>query len=128
MSGTSGAHFVNRRRHERFRLPPMYSSVTARPLNVPIGELAGHAYDISEGGVRIELDQPLDVGQSVAIDLDLPGEEEPIAATGDVVWINDADDDPGPRRMALRFRRFETTADRLRLQHFLGGDALRAAA
>src|SRR6266446_3596844 len=105
-----GEHFVNRRRHERCRVPPMYSRVIARSIDPSHGDLHGHVYDISEGGARIELDEPLAVGHSVAIDLDLPATDEPICAAADVVWVNDAQDDPGPRRMALKFKRYETNA------------------
>jgi Tfp pilus assembly protein PilZ len=124
----SAAVMPNRRRFERHRLSPMYSSVIARPADPSQPQLEGHIYDISEGGARIELDQPLTVGETVAVDLDLPGTDEPISAAGDVVWVNDDQDDPGPRRMAVRFRRFDSAADRLRLLVYLGERGLQAAA
>lgn len=121
-------HAIERRRHDRYRLSPMYTSVTARDGDGIGADQAGHVYDISEGGVRIELDEPVEVGQFLALDLELPGMDDPVCATGDVVWVNDSQDDPGPRRMALRFRRFETTADRIRLMEYLGHGSLSAAA
>jgi hypothetical protein len=107
-----------RRSCRRLRVPPMYTSVTARG---PAGsDLHGHVYDISEHGLRIELDQALAPGERVALTLDLPGEPEPVSASASVIWVNDAQDDPGPRRMALRFTGFARRADRARLIDFLG--------
>src|SRR5262249_25028413 len=100
----------------------------ARPADLSQPHLEGHIYDISEGGARIELDQPLAVGETVAVDLDLPGINDPISAAGDVVWVNDDQDDPGPRRMAGVFARSESAADRLRLLVYLGERGLQAAA
>ena len=45
-----------------------------------------------------------------------------------VVWVNDVDDDPGPRRMALRFTDFHPPRHRNRLARFLGDGLMRAAA
>jgi hypothetical protein len=129
----STAPEVERRRHERFRLPVMYTSVIAAPKAVPASEsgvsvLEGHAYDISEGGVRIELDTPLDVGHAVDLLLNLPGAGDNIRASGEVAWFNQPDDDPGPRRMAVAFTQFSTPADQARLANYLRGIAQRAAA
>ncbi len=120
----------NRREHERFALPAMYTSVEAmrnpREAEEP---LVGHAYDISEGGARIELDEPLPEGELVHLRLTLPGEATHIRANGNVVRVNSEDDDPGPRRIALRFTDFATQTDRDRLLRYLGsGGAVRAAA
>lgn len=112
-------HF-NRRRHERFRLCPMYTSVIVRRPGED-QERCGHAYDISESGVRIELDEPLEVGESVQLDLKLPGSTATdLTVPAEVVWVHDADDDPGPRRMALRFKAFASLTDRDRLLDYLG--------
>ena len=113
-----------RRSCRRLRVPPMYTSVTARREADGGAELHGHVYDISEHGLRIELDQPLEPGERVALLLDLPGALAPVNASACVVWVNDANDDPGPRRMALRFTRFTRRADRRRLIEFLGQGAL----
>ena len=119
----------NRRQHERFALPAMYTSVEARRGASPVEErLTGHAYDISEGGVRVELDEPLLAGANLNLRLSLPGEQHAVCVTGDVVWVNDTEDDPGPRRMALRFTSFPQQADRDRLVRFLGHGCPRVAA
>jgi hypothetical protein len=121
-------HF-NRRSHERFTLAPMYSSVAAIPTGSPSSDaLLGHAYDISAGGVRLELDEPLLPGERVRLNIALPGQSAEVKAMGDVVWVNDEQDDPGPRRMALQFTGFDSPADRMRLIDYLGVGELRRAA
>ena len=51
----TGAPQTNRREHVRFKVPPMYSTVTACGVDDPTAPpLQGHAYDLSESGVRIE--------------------------------------------------------------------------
>lgn len=112
----------------------MYTSVivepSARELNDEPGML-GHAYDVSASGIRIELDEPLEVGQRVKVHVDLTGggfESEEVLADAKVVWVNDGEDDPGPRRMALRFMDFESPRHRHRLARFLGEGLMRAAA
>ena len=127
MSAT--ANPIDRRVFERFTLVPMYTTVQATPLDGNAhAEMLGHAYDISEAGVRIELDEALEPGDSVAIDLTLPGARSNVAACADVVWVNDAVDDPGPRRMALRFTEFRTDKDFDCLLRYLGSGLVRRAA
>lgn len=109
----------NRRIHGRRRLAPMYTSVTAMLGDQPEAVLHGHAYDISQGGVRVELDEPIDAGRTVELHLGLPGEIASLQARADVVWVNDAVDDPGPRRMALKFTEFKTASDQQRLAMFI---------
>ncbi len=66
---------LNRRTHPRYRLVPMYTVVTARRTGdrSDLPRLTGHIYDISAGGARIELDEPLEPGESIAVLLNLPG-------------------------------------------------------
>ena len=113
-----------RRSCHLLRVAPMYTAVTARRAAAEEPELHGHVYDISATGVRIELDLPLQPGERVALHLDLPGAHSAVDASARVVWVNDAQDDPGPRRMALRFTKFPRRADRRRLIEFLGRGAL----
>ena len=90
--------------------------------------LHGHAYGLAEAGVRIELDEPLALGQSVSLHLGLPYSNARVHARADVVWINGVDDDPGPRRMALRFTGFLSDSDHDRLVAYLGNGQLQRAA
>ena len=120
---------VDKREYVRFTLSPMYSSVTARRVgSEEVKELHGHAYDISEAGVRFELDEAIDPGESIAVDLTLPGTQTAVGATGDVVWVNDEIDDPGPRRLAIQFTEFRSEEDRFRLLNYLGSAQVRRAA
>ncbi len=120
---------IDRRRHVRFKVPPMYTSVTARHTDGDeIREFLGHAYDVSASGVRIELDEPLALGASVALCIELPCSDEHVYACADVVWIADPEDDPGPRRIALRFTEFLSPADEEQLVSYLGRGHLRQAA
>jgi c-di-GMP-binding flagellar brake protein YcgR len=98
----------------------MYTAVTARRGQAAISSLHGHVYDISATGVRIELDEALHPGECVVLNLDLPGAQMSVNASASVVWVNDPQDDPGPRRMALRFTSFSAQADRDRLISYLG--------
>ena len=120
---------INRRRHERFALPAMYTTLEAtRSAHYDDARLTGHVYDISEGGARVELDEPLPPGEPLQIRFTLPGETTDIQAHADVVWVHSEEDDPGPRRMALRFTDFVTSADHQRLLRYLGTHVRRAAA
>jgi hypothetical protein len=120
---------MNRRRHERFSLAPMYTTVVAEWMT-PQGrcESAGHAYDVSEGGLRMELDERLEPGTVVNITMCLPGQARPIRASGAVVRTYDEADDPGPCRVALQLDRFHTPLDRQALFGCLGSGALPRAA
>ena len=120
---------LNRRKHQRYRLPPMYSTVTVQcQPSAEHAELLGHVYDISEGGARIELDEPMNVGQSLEFKLALPGAPREVNAVGKVVWVNDAEDDPGPRRMAVEFTDFASALDQAALRQCLSASSMRAAA
>lgn len=120
---------MNRRAHERFRLAPMYTDVVARCCDEQnAGAIGGHAYDISEGGMRLELDQRFTPGRRLDLAVTLPGTDEPLHFTGEVVWRHDADDDPGPCRMAVRIVAFATDRDRIRLLRYLGAGHLYRAA
>lgn len=116
-----------RRETPRFRLPAAYSAVTAHRGQAAVSQLHGHVYDISASGVRIELDEALQPGECVVLDLDLPGTRTSVNASASVVWVNDPHDDPGPRRMALRFTSFCDRANRDRLFDYLGEAGRHAA-
>lgn len=123
------ARTFNRRRHERFCLVPMYTSVTARTSDQNTEcELAGHAYDISESGARIELDCDFPTGETLELHFSFPSEHFDIHAKANVVRLFDEDDDPGPRRMGVEFTNFDSEADRQRLLRYLGGKHLLRAA
>lgn len=136
----TAANPINRRRFERFHTLPMYTRVLVTTADHPGRTFEGHAYDISEGGLRFELDQALHPGTSIAIRLDLPRwlpaplettdfTEPPatVCALGRVIWTDD-DGVPGPVRMAATFTGFLDAIDRDRLLDTLAAGALRRAA
>lgn len=121
---------AERRRHARFKVAPMYTTLHVRrgaDADGP-GEFDGHVYDISEGGIRFEIDEPLPEGALIEVEIGLPGCRRLIEATGKVVRVNAADDDPGPRRMALMFDRFADAASRAALRAYLDQRWLERAA
>lgn len=116
-----------RRRHPRYVLPSMYTEVEIRPLDSDRFEWKGHAYDISEGGMRFELDRGIEPGSQVAARLQLPGagqltivDRRPVYAFANVVWVEEDDlEQGGPVRMACVFARFVLPDDLHRLRQRL---------
>ena len=123
---------VNRRRFERFALAPMYTPVAVKLLADDSYEFEGHAYDISEGGMRFELDRPIEAGTPVAIRVMLPGgrseAERSVCVYANVIWLEDEADEPGPVRMAAAFTKFARTGDKERLLWLLGSGRFARAA
>lgn len=121
MSAPNSSNIINRRQHVRFVMPHQYTAVTVHnSSDMSTAGLDGHVYDMSESGIRLELDEALEVGAQVIFQVQLPMGYGPVTGTAVVVWINDADDDPGPRRCALHIRDYLTPADHARLVGYLG--------
>jgi PilZ domain len=120
----------DRRQHPRFTVDPMYSALTVRPIAGRRAKAAepveGHVYEVSLGGMRFELDEPLPLGARIEVDLVLPGIDKPIHANARVARVFDAVDDPGPRRMVAEFETFAAGA-RAAFERFLGQKWLRPA-
>lgn len=118
---SASSNTFDRRQHARFTMPHQYTSVTVhRGGSMAMDALEGHVYDISESGIRLELDDPLDVGSIVTFQVQLPLGSGTVTGSASVVWVNDADDDPGPRRCALHIREFLSATDHARLVSYLG--------
>ena len=128
---------TDRRVFPRFQLQPMYTPLAIAAVgDQSEGAFAneGHAYDISEGGVRFEAEHPIPPGSSVQMRITLPNlsthdleSNRTILVTANVVWLED-EDQPGPYKMAATFHSFVRLADRDRLlRHFATG-RYRAAA
>ena len=123
----------NRRQHERYEVAPMYThvGVSVAGSREPF---AGHSYDVSEGGLQIELDDVIEPGTPVSIELVLPyvgalrlaDDDRIVRVTGNVVWVDASE--PGPVRLAVAFTKFASEADRVRLLSQLKGRAVRRAA
>lgn len=119
----------DRRQHDRFLLPHMYTGITVmRAAELRLEQYEGHAYDISESGVRFELDVPLPPGDAVSFQLELPGGAGMVNGTGKIVRLFDELDDPGPRRMALAITRYATSDDRDRLLRLFSSGRLQRVA
>ncbi len=110
---------MNRRQHERMNVAPMYSHVAVTAVGVE--RMLGHSYDVSEGGVQIELDDVIPPGTTVDVELVLPysgvlrlaDDDRVVRVVGNVVWVDDSE--PGPVRLAVVFTRFASAEDRARL-------------
>jgi c-di-GMP-binding flagellar brake protein YcgR len=110
----------NRRQHERVSVAPMYTHVSVKVPGVSRA-MHGHSYDVSEGGIQIELDDAIEPGTRVQLELVLPlvgrlrlaDEDRIVRVTGNVVWVDDSE--PGPVRLAVAFTEFVSEADRARL-------------
>jgi hypothetical protein len=114
---------IDRREHARFRVNPGYTPVEVRLHPDERFTLAGHIYDISEGGVCFEIDHAVEPGSRVSLKIELPahlvhsgrdvGPGRAVFATGNVVWCDL--DEPGASRMAVAITRFDRAGDRERL-------------
>ncbi|MEM9082231.1 MAG: PilZ domain-containing protein [Planctomycetota bacterium] len=110
---------AERRIHQRYTLPSSYTEIAIRPFDKDEFNLMGHAYDISEGGIRFELDQPIEPGTRIGIRIMLPRatmtqttEKRAIFAMGNLVWTNHDDIElGGPIRMACTITRFMQPGD-----------------
>jgi hypothetical protein len=129
-------HESERRIHTRYAVPAMYTAVAVRRTDEDAFGLFGHAYDLSEGGMRFEVDQPLPEGAEIEVRLQLPGGSagwtghRPVYATARVVWLEEEDVElgAGPVRMACAFSRFQHPGDAQRLRLALGSGRFAAAA
>ena len=130
------ADLSDRRRHTRYTLPSFYTSVDVRRAGEEAFTMSGHAYDISVGGMRFELDDPLEPGTRLVIKIDLPTgltedacEAWSVFVSATVVWVEPDDlETHGPTRMACVFNGFALEKDRERLEHQLQRGRYRLAA
>lgn len=129
-------HPIDRRQHERFAVSPMYTPVRVRLQSEEEFTREGHAYDVSEGGIRFELDEPVPAGTPVALQVELPrvglwsqadsGPGRAVFVLANVVWCDT--EDPGPAKMAAAITRYPREGDKQRLTRQLAsGQFLRAA-
>jgi hypothetical protein len=98
----------------------MYSAIEVKLASDAREAMAGHAYDISRGGVSFELDRAIEPGTPVYLKLSLPewlqgladGESDTVSVhvRGTVVWTDD-DGVAGPVRMAAAFTSFESVGE-----------------
>lgn len=123
----------DRRRFERFVALAGEGRVRLRRLDDDAYTVSGTLCDISEAGLRMHLDRPLDPGTAVAIEIELrwvepaPDGRRHIYVFADVVWADDQERS-GPVRTAAVFTAFCRAGDRGRLMRGLLAGPLRLAA
>jgi PilZ domain len=116
---------TDRRIHDRYTVDPMYSAVSVhvipsrgrKPADAG-SVLEGHVYEISLGGMRFELDEPLLIGTRVGVSITLVGCPAPIVAEAKVMRVFDQVDDPGARRMVVAFESFAAGSREMLERHF----------
>ncbi len=112
-------HPSDKREFPRRPLPLGYSEVRVRRSGKQRFTLAGHAYDISAGGVRFELDRELTDGEEVDIRVVLPGDKpHQVQAHGAVVRFHDPGE-AGPIRMAVSFSDMAEPIDRMLIDSYV---------
>jgi c-di-GMP-binding flagellar brake protein YcgR len=115
------------RRNPRLSLPAMYTLLRVRHVGDQRYRWTGHIYDISEGGMRFELDTPLPAGTEIEVRGMLPGSHQiTFHATGRIVRLHD-DEEVGPIRMGMTFTSFNHDIDRQRLNIYINHSGLKAA-
>ena len=124
---------VNRRRFERFTLQPAYTPVVVRTLDQEALTLEGHSYDLSEGGLKFEVDREIKAGTPVSIQITVPaplaqatGASRTVTALGTIVWSDT--EEPGPVVTGAVFTCFPRDGEKEGLLRHLGAGILRRAA
>lgn len=108
------------REHPRIKVPAMYTLVRARVVGSTKYTWTGHVYDVSLGGIRFELDMPVEVGTQLELRAMLPGSDHTtFRVVGRVARIHSDVDEPGPAVMGLKFEAFRSPMDRHRLAHYI---------
>src|SRR5438105_549309 len=102
---------AERRRSQRWDLPPGCASASLRrPGERDFGP-GGSVCDVSWGGVRVEVDQPPDAGETVEVKVTLSGDHGGLLrATGRVVRFL-GETEPGPARIAIAFTHIDDPAN-----------------
>ena len=119
--GMSNPFLFEMRRAPRTTLEPMYHGATVHmTIGDSVWETEGHLYDLSLVGARLEVDEMLVPGQAVTAVLHLPGSAGNVHVSGTVVRVYSPMDDPGPRRVGVRFDRFLGPEHEARLRVHLG--------
>ena len=113
----------------RVALPAMYTLIRVREGGDEHFSEVGHIYDVSETGIRFELDREIPAGTEVEIRALLPGPEHTtIRAVGRIVRRHDEAGERGPIRMGMIFDRFVPESDHDLLVSYMRRYELRKAA
>lgn len=110
----------DQRQHPRIKVPAMYTLVRARIVGSTKYTWTGHIYDISVGGMRFELDMPVEPGTQLELRGMLPGSgHTTFRAVGRVVRVHSDSNERGPVVMGLQFESFQSPMDRHRLAEYI---------
>jgi hypothetical protein len=102
------------RRSDRRRAIKRSITVSCRKGSLGLGpNLAVALLDLSEGGVRLTVKEPLEHGQEIEIELTAPGQGRPLRLLATIVWAIAAAD--GTHAIGARFHRRMAYADLQRL-------------
>lgn len=119
---TSLAGPAESRRHPRIKLPAMYTLVRVRPAGCARYRWTGYIYDISQSGMRLELDDALPEGTPVEVRVMLPGNDQQTTffAAGKIIRNHDEDEPfAGPTRMGMQFDTFPILGDEHKLASYI---------
>lgn len=116
----STAKSRDQRQYPRIKVPAMYTLLRARVLGSTKYTWTGHIYDVSVGGMRFELDMPIQPGTQLEIRGMLPGSgHTTFRAIGRVVRQHSDNDERGPVILGLQFESFQSPMDRQRLADYI---------
>ena len=108
------------RQSPRVKLPAMYTLIRVRPQGQERYCWTGHIYDISETGIRFELDRALKPGSTIDFRAMLPGPYHvTVNLSGKVVRLHDDDELPGPSRMGAEIDQANSPVERQKLSEYL---------
>jgi len=106
-----------RRAHVRFNVPVLIQF----PDPASTKTERSYSYDISESGMRFPTPAQVQVGQQLALTLQLPAHEAPFHATGQVMWVREiARQGETQYEVGVRFLWVEDP-DRQRMNQFFRG-------
>ena len=110
----------DQRQFPRIKVPAMYTLVRARVTGSNRYTFTGRIYDVSVGGIRFDLDMPVQPGTQLELRGMLPGGgHTTFRAMGRVVRIDGEATDRGPQTYGLAFESFRSPMDRQRLAEYV---------
>ena len=108
------------RQSPRIRLPAMYTLLRLRKKGEARYNQTGYIYDISQTGMRFELDDPIEPGTELEFRALLPvGQTTTFSAQGHLIRMHDDLHEVGPVRMAMHFDSFKSNMDKQKLAEYL---------
>jgi len=72
-----------------------------------------HSRDLSEGGVFIQTDKPLQIGEELKLKFSLPDIEKVFEIKGEVIWASSKDSDDNMKGMGIGFKDIQDEDKRL---------------